>query len=166
MRLQGLSRWCCGKESACQCRKHRRHGFSPGLGRFPAVGDGNPLQYSCLGNPMDRGAWWTSVHGLTKSWTQLSKDAWCIIRLHLILRVLNDFAKFFEVQGAIMLLLLLLLLLKSLQSCLTLCDPIDGSPPGFPVPWSLQARTLEWVAISSSMHESEKWKWSHSVMSD
>ena len=37
---------------------------------------------------------------------------------------------------------------KSLQSCPTLCDPIDGSPPGSPVPWILQARTLEWVAIS------------------
>ena len=39
---------------------------------------------------------------------------------------------------------------KSLQSCLTLCDPIDGSPPGPPVPGILQARTLEWVAISFS----------------
>ena len=39
---------------------------------------------------------------------------------------------------------------KSLQSCLTLCDPIDGSPPGFSVPGILQARTLEWVAISFS----------------
>ena len=39
---------------------------------------------------------------------------------------------------------------KSLQSCLTLCDPIDGSLPGFPVPGILQARTLEWVAISLS----------------
>ena len=39
---------------------------------------------------------------------------------------------------------------KSLLSCLTLCDPIDGSPPGSPVPGILQARTLEWVAISSS----------------
>ena len=103
---------------------------------------------------------------------------------------------------------------KSLQSCPTLCDPIDGSPPGSPVPGILQARTLEWVAISfsnackwkvkgksfshawllvtpwtaafqappsmgfsrqeywsglpfpSPMHESEKWKWSCSVMSD
>ena len=53
----------------------------------------------------------------------------------------------------------------SLQSCPTLCDPIDGSPPGSPVPGILQARTLEWVAISPSpMHESEKWKWSHSVV--
>ena len=103
---------------------------------------------------------------------------------------------------------------KSLQSCLTLCDPIDSSPPGFPVPGILQARTLEWVAISfskawkwkvkgkslshvqllvtpltaayqapqspgfsrqehwsglpfpSPMHESEKWKWSRSVVSN
>ena len=39
---------------------------------------------------------------------------------------------------------------KSLQSCLTLCDPIDGSPPGSPVPGILQARTLEWVAIDFS----------------
>ena len=44
---------------------------------------------------------------------------------------------------------------KSLQSCLTLCDPIDGSPPGSPVPGTLQARTLEWVAISFF----NAWKW-------
>ena len=45
---------------------------------------------------------------------------------------------------------------KSLQSCPTLCDPIDGSPTGSTIPGILQARTLEWVAISSPMHESEK----------
>ena len=44
---------------------------------------------------------------------------------------------------------------KSLQSCPTLCNPIDGSPPGFPVPGILQARILEWVAISFS----NAWKW-------
>ena len=43
----------------------------PGSGRFPGEGNGNPLQYSCLGNPMDRGAWWVTVHGATKSGTQL-----------------------------------------------------------------------------------------------
>ena len=43
-----------------------------------------------------------------------------------------------------------LLAAKSLQSCPTLCDPIDGSPPGSPIPGILQARTLEWVAISFS----------------
>ena len=50
---------------------------------------------------------------------------------------------------------------KSLQSCLTLCDPIDGSPPGTPVPGILQARTLEWVAISFSY----AWKWKVKVKS-
>ena len=42
------------------------------LERFFGVGKGYPLQYSCLGNPVDRGAWWTAVHGVTKSWTRLS----------------------------------------------------------------------------------------------
>ena len=55
---------------------------------------------------------------------------------------------------------------KSLQSCPTLCDPMDGSPPGSPVPGILQARTLEWVAISFS----NAWKWTmkvnHSVVSN
>ena len=55
---------------------------------------------------------------------------------------------------------------KSLQLCPTLCDPIDGSPPGSPVPGILQARTLEWVAIAFSNAWSEKWKWSHPVVSD
>ena len=50
---------------------------------------------------------------------------------------------------------------KSLQSCLTLWDPIDGSPPGSPIPGILQARTLEWVAISFS----NTWKWKVKVKS-
>ena len=50
---------------------------------------------------------------------------------------------------------------KSLQSCPTLCDPLDGSPPGSPVPGILQARTLEWVAISFST----AWKWKVKVKS-
>ena len=41
----------------------------PGVGSFPEEGNGNPLQYSCLGNPMDRGAWQAIVHEVTKSWT-------------------------------------------------------------------------------------------------
>ena len=56
--------------------------------------------------------------------------------------------------------------IKSLQPCLTLCDPIDGSPPGSPITGILQARILEWVAISFSKDESEKWKQSRSVVSD
>jgi len=42
-------------------------GSSPGLGRSPGGGHGNPLQYSCLENPMDRGAWWATIHGVAKS---------------------------------------------------------------------------------------------------
>ena len=53
---------------------------------------------------------------------------------------------------------------KSLQSCPTLCDPRDDSPPGSPIPGIVQARTLEWVAIS--FYNAWKWKWSRSVVSD
>ena len=44
----------------------------PGWGRSPGGGHGNPLQYSFLENPMDRGTWWATVHGVAESWTQLS----------------------------------------------------------------------------------------------
>ena len=47
-------------------------GLIPGSGRSPGGGNGNPLQHSCLENPMDRGAWWATVHGVTQSRTQLS----------------------------------------------------------------------------------------------
>ena len=47
-------------------------GSIPGSGRSPGEGNGNPLQYSCLENPMDGGAWWATVHGVAKSWTRLS----------------------------------------------------------------------------------------------
>ena len=47
-------------------------GLIPGSGRFLGGGHGNPLQYSCLENPMDRGAWWATVHRVTKSWTRFS----------------------------------------------------------------------------------------------
>ena len=50
-------------------------GSIPGSGRFPGQGNGNPLQYSCLGNPMDREAWRATVHGISKSWTRLSDSA-------------------------------------------------------------------------------------------
>ena len=47
--------------------------LTPGSGRSSGGERGNPLQYSCLENPMDRGAWWTTVHRVTKSWTQLKQ---------------------------------------------------------------------------------------------
>ena len=57
------------KASACNAGDL---GSIPGSGRSPGEGNGNPLQYSCLGNPMDRGAWWATVNGVTKSRTRLS----------------------------------------------------------------------------------------------
>ena len=58
-----------GKESACNIGDP---GLIPGLGRSTGEGHGNPLQYSCLGNSRDRGAWQAAVHVVAKSWTQLS----------------------------------------------------------------------------------------------
>jgi len=58
-----------GKESACNVGDL---GSIPGSERAPGEGNGNPLQYSCLENPMDRGARWATVRGITKSQTQLS----------------------------------------------------------------------------------------------
>ena len=57
------------KESTCNAGDP---GFVPGLGRYPGGENGNPLQYSCLENPMDRGSWWAAAHGIAKSWPQLS----------------------------------------------------------------------------------------------
>ena len=65
-KADGLPRWFSGKEPACQCSS-----LIPWSGRYPERGNGNPLQYPCLGNPMDRGAWWATVHGVTNSQTQL-----------------------------------------------------------------------------------------------
>ena len=58
-----------GKEFTCNAGDL---GLIPGLGRSEGEGNGNPLQYSCLENPMDRGAWWAILHGVTKSRTQLN----------------------------------------------------------------------------------------------
>ena len=66
-----------GKETTCQfrrCKRHRRHkrhGFDPLPGRSTGVGRGNPLQYSCLENPIDRGAWQAIVHRVVRSWIRL-----------------------------------------------------------------------------------------------
>ena len=60
---EGLPRWLSGKESTCDAGDS---GLIPGSERSPGVGNGNPLQYSCLRNPMDRGVWWATVHGVTK----------------------------------------------------------------------------------------------------
>ena len=61
-----------GSDSKESARNVRDLGSIPGLGRSPGGGHGKPLQYLCLENPMDRGAWWATVHAVTKSQTQLS----------------------------------------------------------------------------------------------
>ena len=59
-----LPRWLSGKESACNTREGEAAGSIPGSGRSPGEGNGNPHQYSCLGNPTDRRAWQATVHGV------------------------------------------------------------------------------------------------------
>ena len=61
-----------GSDSKVAARNVGDLGSIPGSGRFPGEGNGNPLQYSCLGNPMDRGSYWAAVYGVAKSRTRLS----------------------------------------------------------------------------------------------
>ena len=72
-----------GKEPPCSAGN-----IIPGSGRAFGEGNGNPLQYSWLGNPMDRGAWWTTVCGISKSWTRLSKHTHRACWYHLFCIVL------------------------------------------------------------------------------
>ena len=71
-----------GKESVCNAGDLSS---IPGLGRSPGEGNGNPFQYSCLKNFMDRGAWQATIHGVTKSWTR---------------RVTNIFISIFHLESA------------------------------------------------------------------
>ena len=72
MLLYGLPWWLNAKESACNARQETWFNLFNQLGRYPGEWNGNPLQYSCLEMPMDRGTWWATVHGVAKSWTWLS----------------------------------------------------------------------------------------------
>ena len=67
--MERLPWWLSSRESACNGGDV---GLILGLGRSPEEGNGYPLQYSCLENPMDRGVWQVTVHGVAKNWTQLS----------------------------------------------------------------------------------------------
>ena len=66
-----FSRGACGRELACQGKRHKRRGFHSWAGKIPWEGNGQPLQCSCLGSPIGRGAWRATVHGVVKSWTRL-----------------------------------------------------------------------------------------------
>ena len=61
-----LSHWLSGKESTCNAGDTGDEGSVAGLGRSPRGGNNNPLQYYCWKNPMDRGAWWTTVRGVAE----------------------------------------------------------------------------------------------------
>ena len=78
---KGLPGGSVDKESFCNAGDL---GVIPGWGRSPGEGNDNPLQYSCLENPMDRGVRWATVHGVTKSWTRLTEHAHAYIlwRIH------------------------------------------------------------------------------------
>ena len=69
------------KVSACNAEDL---GSIPGSGRSPGEGNGNPLQYSCLENPMDRGAWWAPVHGVAESRTKLSDSTFIFTFFHTV----------------------------------------------------------------------------------
>ena len=76
--VEGFPGGSDGKESA---RNAGDPSSLPGLGKFSGEGNGNPFQYSCLENSMDRGAWWATVHRVAKSWTWLSNFIFTFIQL-------------------------------------------------------------------------------------
>ena len=151
--ISGFSGGTSGKQPVCPCRRHKRCEFNPWVGRIPwkrawwptpiflpgeSHGQRSLVGYSPWG------------HRVEHDWSDLAcTHVW-----------LFHWDKFLEVKLLLpnsknILLHIVTTAAKSLQSCPTLCDPIDGSPPGSPVPGILQARTLEWVAISFS----NAWKW-------
>ena len=69
----GLPCGARGKERTCQWRRRKRRGFDPWVGKIPGIGNGNPIQYSCLENSIDREVWWAIVHRLAKSQTRLKR---------------------------------------------------------------------------------------------
>ena len=145
-----------GKESGCNARDL---GSVPGLGRSPGEGNGYLFQYSCLENPMDRGAWQTTVHGVSKSWTGLS--SWYF---HYVLSLIHR----------------RLLLVSQAFSCCPrahLCflrDSFFFFSILIQIPWnsfqlmkqqSVLALQLARMAKRLSSIVKEKWKWSCSVVS-
>ena len=99
-----------------------------------------------------------TAHRVTKSRTLLKRFS-----MHTLIPYLLLFFNYFICVSITSLLFLLLL---SCFSCVQLCDPIDGSPPGFPIPGILQQEHWSGLPFPSPMHESKNWKWSHSVVSN
>ena len=134
----GLPGGAHGKEPAYQCRRCKRCRFDPWSGRSPGGEHSNPFQYSCLGSPMDRGAWWVIFHGVTKSCTQLKQ--------------LSSSGNI-EYE-------------KRLNNVLLCCAQSFSHVQIFVTPWTiarqaplskgiLQARILEWLTLPSSRGSSQ-----------
>ena len=81
--LLGFLHSSVGKESACNAGDLNS---IPGLGRSPGEGNGNPLQCSCLENPMDRGAWWATVHGTARVGHELPTNSKTVLKIKLMLK--------------------------------------------------------------------------------
>ena len=126
-----------GKVSACNVGDPA---LIPRLGRFPGAGNGNPLQYSCLENSMDGGAWWATVHGVAKSRTQLSDFTLNLNTLDF--ECFNCFG--FKHTSSFY-----LLFSHSVMFDFFI-DPRDCRLPGSSVHGISQARILEQIAISFS----------------
>ena len=138
----------------------RDTGSIPGLRRSPGEGHGNPLQYSCLRSPIDRGAWQATVHGVAKSWILLKQDSMHVHVQDCTVGAFQTwdwdpgslasksvlFRKNFHPEG----IWSLRVRAKSLQLNPTLCFPVDHSPPGSSVHGIFQARMLERVPMPSS----------------
>ena len=84
--ILGFPGGASGKESVCQCTRSKRHVFDPWVWKIPGGGHGNPLQYSCLENPRDRGAWWAAVYGMAQSRTRLK---WLSSSSSMLLRLMK-----------------------------------------------------------------------------
>ena len=111
-------------------------------------GNGNPLQCSCLENHRDGGAWRAAISGVARSRTRLKRlSSNSSSRFSFVLQTL--YQKYFTLIAPYICICMYICCLVA-QSCPTLCDPMDCSPPGFSVHGISQARILEWVAISFS----------------
>ena len=131
------------QRSTCQCRRWRRLRFDPWVGKILWRRKRQPTPVFLPGKSHGQ----SSLVGYSSGGGHKESDTTEYILL----------VKYIYAAAAAA---------KSLQSCPTLCDPIDGSPPGSAIPGILQARTLEWAGISFPSAWNEKWKWSRSVMSD
>ena len=148
------------------------------LGWEDPLEEGTATHFSILAwrIPRGKGAWWATVHRFTKSQTRLKwlnmhsmhetrmQDSQVETFLSSVTCTFTPAsltANLIQIPPCLFDFHSNPAAAKSLQSCPTLCDPIDGSPPGSPVLGSLQARTLEWVAISFS----NAWKWKVKVKS-